>query len=227
MRLLRLKLVTILTAALATLFATACSSDDPGLLPGDDAQQILTNLERVEDLATNGECTAALESIETISAQIAALPDSVDDRLRQNLRRGVTRLSEVTSASCGESEEATEATTDTDPLATETVPEEDETTDFETETTDEDQGGSGPKDRGQNRGRGNERGPAGGRGQTPSGRAGLTPGTGGGGRDDGPGRVETPQQPGPGQGGGQTQPEGDGDSGGISPEESGEGEATP
>lgn len=221
MRQVSLKLIAVIAAALAMLVASGCSADDPGLLPGDDAQQILANLDRVEDLAANGECSAALESIETISTQIAALPDSVSDRLKQNLRRGVRRLSEVTASSCGVPSDTTE-----------TVP---ETTETETETTNEqttESGGTTGETGGGNtgstgpggtpRGNGNSGGRGGGGGSNrPDNRPTPPRGEGGPGNSGGPG-----QQPNPG--GGETAPPGDNsDSGGISPEEQTEGEATP
>lgn len=227
MRPISLRLNAILAAVFAILAFTACSSDDPGLLPGDDAQQILTNLDRVEELAANGDCSAALESIETISGQIAALPDSVNDRLRQNLRRGVARLSEVTAASCGDSDDESETVTETVPVEPDTTPEDEETTAPEDET-EGDQGG-----RSEGRGRGGDRGGRSG------GSGGNEPDSGPGAGRGSPGRSDSrqPVPPRGGDGGGQTQqpspgggettPDDNTDSGGISPNEPAGTEGTP
>lgn len=211
MRRISLKLVAIFAAVFAALSVTACSSDDPGLLPGDDAQQILANLDRVEELAANGECAAALESIETISGQIASLPDSVSDRLQQNLRRGVTRLSEVTANSCGAVPSDPEPTTETTTTEPETTPEEEEQ---DTGPTGE----AGDEQTGPARGRGNDNG-RGGQGGGPGNRPqnGQPP----------PGGNGALEQPSPGDETQDTPPDESTDSGGISPEEQTGPEATP
>lgn len=206
-------LMALLISGLLILGLTACSSDDPGLLPGDDAQQILSNLDRVEALATDGECTLALEAIETISRQIESLPGSVDSKLKQNLRRGVTRLSQVTTESCGVTEEdgpETDTTTETVPEPEDTVPEEVEGD--QTGPTDDQAGGN---NRGGNRGSGGG-GAGDNRGQQP-GRDNRPPNAGGDpGGDPGGGPGGGADQPGTGQ-----PPEPDsGDTGGVSPGES-------
>jgi hypothetical protein len=181
------------------LVLTACSSKDPGLLPGDDAQQILANLKRVEELAANGECDLALEATETISSQIEDLPGSVDSRLKQNLRNGVTRLGQVTAQSCGVTESED---TGADTEMTTTTPETEETpadsggTAGPTGTTGERPGGdtTGGGDSGPNRP------------QQPGGGKGNQGGSGGGGET--PPSNGQPAQPGNGN-----------DTGGISPSE--------
>lgn len=221
MRRVGLKLIAIAALALAAFGMAACSSDEDGLLPGDDAQQILANLERVEELATNGECDAALESIDTISNQIAALPDSVDDRLKRNLRRGVSRLAEVTAQSCGSEtdvDETLDETTTTE--LEETTPTEESTGGTGTsEQTQGDRtgsgGGSGTGDRGNGAG---GVGQNQGTGQNPGGGGkGGAGGGGGGGPGSHPGTGT--EQPAP--------PDNGNDSGGISPEEQGGGEVVP
>lgn len=205
-----LSLCVLIVAAVTSITFSACSSDDAGLLPGDDAQQILTNLERVEDLAANGECDAAIESIATISRQIENLPDSVNSRLRQNLRRGVGRLSTVTAESCGTVDPETEEETVTVPETT------------ETDTTESDEGATGGTEQGNTGPDGAQGNNQGGSGQSPRGPGNNRGGGRGGGADQGPGNRT------PSRGGGETttpessQPPADpggGDSGGISPAE--------
>ena len=208
-----LPLGVLIIAILVGITVSACSSDDPGLLPGDDAQQILANLDRVEELATNGECDAAIESIATISRQVENLPDSVSSRLRQNLRRGVGRLSTVTTESCGTADPATEEETVTVPDTTET----------ETDEGDEGVTGGTGQDTSPDDARGN------GHGNRSNGQGGNRgPGTNQGRGDRGAGPQGPPNRGPQGGGGKPTTPEpstppaatgGDDDSGGISPAE--------
>src|SRR5680860_1562821 len=91
-----------LCGALLALGLAACGgSDDERLLPGENAAEIISNLEQVEELATNGQCASAEDAIEQIDAQVQALPATVSDELRQNLSTGLDRLREVTLDSCG------------------------------------------------------------------------------------------------------------------------------
>lgn len=220
MRLVSPKLVATLALAVASILLVACSSDDPGLLPGDDAQQILSNLDRVEELAANGECALALESIETISQQVDSLPNSVSGRLRQNLRRGVGRLGEVTATSCGE---PTTAETDTTEETT-TIPEDETVIEPEGETNTTDQPRTGPT--GPTGGPGNRSGRGGGAGRGNGNNGQGPPPTRGGNNGNGRGNNGnngSGQQPEP-----TTElPPDDADSGGISPEEPADTEATP
>lgn len=196
----RLFLLLMLVPGLAL---AACSSKDPGLLPGDDAQQILANLKRVEELASNGACDLALEATETISSQIEDLPGSVDSRLKQNLRRGVTRLNQVTAESCGVTEDqdtTTETEMPTTPETEETLPEDGGTV-GPTGTTD---GGNNGGDGSENSGSKQDPQTGGGK-QSPG--SGGGPGGGGGGGDKPSGNGQ-PSQPG-----------NDTDTGGISPGE--------
>ena len=208
MRRILLRLGVLFAAAVVSVSLVACSSDDEGLLPGDDAQQILTNLERVEELAGDGECDAAIESIETISRQVENLPASVSGRLRQNLRRGVSRLSTVTTESCGTGDSDTDEETVTVP----------ETTETEIETT--------PEETTEERDRGTTTPERGGRGQDNRGGGGNGAGGDRGASGQGPGGRDRSDQGGQGRStpppaGEQQQPPSDpgADSGGISPAE--------
>jgi outer membrane biosynthesis protein TonB len=82
-------------AALAVLGMAACGGGGSAdLLPGGTASEISANLEQVRDLATEGDCVGAEAAAESVSTQIEQL-GGVDEKLKQALREGATRLNEV------------------------------------------------------------------------------------------------------------------------------------
>jgi len=82
--------------------ASCGGEEDAQLLPGTDAREITANLDRVEQLANEGECAGAEESAALIGSQVEAL-EGVDEELQRALERGATRLSEVVDT-CEEEE---------------------------------------------------------------------------------------------------------------------------
>lgn len=93
-RLTALGLAFALATAAAVTFASCGGGDDAQLLAGADAREITANLDAVEQLANEGECTSAEESAEQVSAQVEAL-EGVDEELQEALERGAARLNEV------------------------------------------------------------------------------------------------------------------------------------
>lgn len=88
-------------AAMAALGLAACGGGNGAdLLPGGTASEITSNLDRVERLADEGDCSGASEAALAVSDQVEAL-DGVDAKLKQALREGATRLNEVV-ADCEE-----------------------------------------------------------------------------------------------------------------------------
>ena len=87
-------LVSTLAVA-ATLGLTACGSGDGAdLLPGSTASEITANLDRVEQLADEGDCSGAAAAAQSVSAQVDELT-GVDEKLKRALREGAVRLNEV------------------------------------------------------------------------------------------------------------------------------------
>jgi hypothetical protein len=93
-------LVLALGAAVALGLSACGGGDDADLLPGSTASEITSNLDRVEQLASEEECAGAAEAAASVSVQIEEL-DGVDAKLKQALREGATRLNEVV-ADCEE-----------------------------------------------------------------------------------------------------------------------------
>lgn len=104
--------------ATAALSLVSCGgSEDAKLLPGNTAREINENLDRVKQLAAEGECVGASDAAREVSTQVESLGD-VDAKLKQALQQGTARLEEAI-ATCEETttetveslpEETTEAT---------------------------------------------------------------------------------------------------------------------
>jgi outer membrane biosynthesis protein TonB len=96
-------LLALALAAVAALGVSACGSGGKAdLLPGGTATEITANLDQVKALATAGDCVGAEDAAQAVSSQIEEL-GGVDQKLKQALREGATRLNEVV-AGCEEVE---------------------------------------------------------------------------------------------------------------------------
>lgn len=98
-------LALALGAAVAVVLVSCGGGEDAKLLPGNTAQEITENLDRVQQYAEEGECVGAEDAVGEVTTQVEAL-QGVDPKLEEALRRGAARLGEVV-ASC-EEEETTE-----------------------------------------------------------------------------------------------------------------------
>lgn len=144
-----------LCLALAALLGlAACGEEDAQLLRGETAREINANLDTVQQLADEGDCTGAESAVEQVGEQIEEL-EEVDPRLKRALEEGAERLDEVI-ATCEEST--------TESVGPARIPDEEE---------DEEDGDDGERDerqQGQGRGGGGEgRGGAGEDGGAPEG----------------------------------------------------------
>lgn len=102
-------LITLALGATMALGLVACGGEDAELLPGSTASEINANLDLVEQLANDGDCSGAAEAAAAVSSQVEEL-GGVDAELKQALSEGAARLNEVV-AGCeeAETEEAEEA----------------------------------------------------------------------------------------------------------------------
>ena len=125
---LAIPILALALGAAAAVGLVSCGGDEEGLLPGDNAEQIVDNLNSVEQAAANGECDAAADGAEEVRSQIDDLGDEVNTQLKQRLSDGAERLVSVISTSCEEA-----VTTTTEPTTDETTTE--TTTTDETEST--------------------------------------------------------------------------------------------
>ncbi len=115
-------MLALALAGVTALGLVACGGGDGAeLLPGDTAREINSNLDQVEQLASEGDCVGAEDAALEVSTEIGAL-GGVDAKLKRALREGATRLNEVV-AGCEET--TTEETVPTIEEAEE-APEEEE-----------------------------------------------------------------------------------------------------
>lgn len=118
----------ILAFALGAVSAVALVScgggDEADLLPGTTADQIESNLTRVEELADEEDCVGAEEAVAQVTAEVEEL-QGVNLKLKAALQEGAARLSEVVGR-CEEetTEEETEPSLDSDVEADELEDEE-------------------------------------------------------------------------------------------------------
>ena len=110
-------LALALGAAVAVGLVSCGTRDEKGLLPGNNAQQILDNLDQVKADAQSGDCSSASAEVATVQSEIEALPTTVDAQLRARLSDGAQRLADVVN-SPGACETTTEAPL-TEPSSTE------------------------------------------------------------------------------------------------------------
>jgi len=88
-------LFVLVLGAVAALGLAACGEGDRAdLLPGSTATEITSNLDRVEQLANEGDCAGAADAAQAVSAQVEEL-SGVDEKLKRALREGAIRLNEV------------------------------------------------------------------------------------------------------------------------------------
>ena len=96
-------LALALSAAATVVLVSCGGGEDAKLLPGNTAQEITENLDRVQQYAEEGECVGAEDAVGEVTTQVEALR-GVDPKLQEALRSGAARLGEVV-AGCQEAEE--------------------------------------------------------------------------------------------------------------------------
>jgi hypothetical protein len=113
-RLSPLLLAFLLGTAGAAALASCGAGSDADLLPGTTAEQIESNLDRVEELSAEHDCIGAEDAVAEVAAEVEEL-EGVDLKLKAALQEGTGRLSEVVSR-CEEetTSEETEPSFETD-----------------------------------------------------------------------------------------------------------------
>lgn len=118
-RLTRPTLALVLGLA-AVLALASCGGGGGDLLAGETAEEITQNLERVEELADQGDCVGAEEATAEVAEQVDDL--QVDARLQEALEEGVDRL----SAAVGDCQDAEEEEEPEETIETIEEPEDEE-----------------------------------------------------------------------------------------------------
>jgi outer membrane biosynthesis protein TonB len=94
-------LALLLGAAAAVALASCGSGSDAKLLPGSTAGEITTNLDRVKQMVSEGDCVGAEDATQLVAAQIDEL-GNVDKKLKQALREGTSLLESEVASECVE-----------------------------------------------------------------------------------------------------------------------------
>jgi chemotaxis protein histidine kinase CheA len=114
-----LSMLALALGAIAAVALASCGGgEDAKLLPGNTAQEITENLDRVQQYAEEGECVGAEDAVGEVTTQVEAL-QGVDPKLEEVLRRGAARLGEVV-AGCVEETIETVAPAEESPSTEET-----------------------------------------------------------------------------------------------------------
>ena len=130
-------LILVFALGVGAAFALVSCGDDenPELLPGETAEQILDNLDTVAEAVDAGDCSGAEDAVNEIIGDIEDLDRPVSKELRQELKRGAVLLSERIDTDC--TPEETAAPTTTAPIETTTHESTEETTTDKSTTTEE------------------------------------------------------------------------------------------
>jgi hypothetical protein len=110
-------LALALGVAVAVGMVSCGGRDEKGLLPGENAQQIVDNLNQVEQDTANGDCELALQHAKAVQTQIGELGNDVNAQLKQRLADGAAKLEQLIPTDCVEAapppvEPTTSTTTD-------------------------------------------------------------------------------------------------------------------
>ncbi|HYQ78718.1 MAG TPA: hypothetical protein VEP91_06375 [Solirubrobacterales bacterium] len=185
-RLSPLLLALLLGAASAAALAS-CGGSDAELLPGTTADQIESNLDRVEELAGNDDCIGAEDAVAEVTEEVEGL-EGVDLKLKTALQEGTARLSEVVAGCEEESSEETEPSFESDveneEVEDEKKPKKEKPEKEKAEPKEEESEGEGPNLPPQSNGKGEENGKGGGE-ETSEPEAEETPPSGGVGPSEG------------------------------------------
>jgi hypothetical protein len=158
-------LALILAAVLAVSGCGGSSGPDPSISTG-DAQTLLAKIAEIRANVDVGSCVVAGDKTDDLLADIADLPSSVDNDVKEALDNGANNLkillndpskcegrsetttSETTTSTPSTTErtttERTQSTTKTTPTQTETTPTQTQTTPTQPQTTPGASGGIGP-----------------------------------------------------------------------------------
>lgn len=135
----------ILAGALgfAAAFVVACGGGGSGLLSGNQADTLKSQLDQVSSELASGNCSGVSSASDELTNAVANLPNSVNATLRNNLSQGASTVARLARRQChpAETQTHTETTPTTDTATTppatttETTPATTPTTTTQTQTT--------------------------------------------------------------------------------------------
>jgi carbohydrate-binding DOMON domain-containing protein len=115
----------ILPLALAALAApvAGCGQDNSrNLIPAENAETLVASVDRIEAACADSDVSEARAAVDDAKAQIAELPQRVDDRLEANMSEWLNRIERRLERDCEAEETPTPTPTETaTPTPTETA----------------------------------------------------------------------------------------------------------
>jgi hypothetical protein len=90
---------------------TGCGSDDPGLIPQAEADQLTELVAAAGAASEAGECDTARRRVREAEQQLAGLPRRTDQQLKRNLRAWLDHLDEAIAEECSAEAGAEETAT--------------------------------------------------------------------------------------------------------------------
>jgi outer membrane biosynthesis protein TonB len=76
----------LLAAAVGALLLAGCGSENPELIPAQDADQLSALVSEARDASAAGECDRARRAVGEAERQLSGLPRKTDKRLKANLK---------------------------------------------------------------------------------------------------------------------------------------------
>jgi hypothetical protein len=111
-------LAFVLGAGAAVL--TACGSENPAMLPQQNANRLKSDLDEVVNAVDASDCARSERALTQLDADYASLPEGTSERLKDRLKEAIDRLGEQADRECRETETETTTTETTETETTET-----------------------------------------------------------------------------------------------------------
>lgn len=130
-------LALLCALALAALAVSGCGGDRSNLIPGQRAQELVSQLDALQQQIDAGQCDGVSARVDTFHDDATSLTKPVDSRLRKRIKEGVTSLRAHALETCQAAarKNAEQTQTDTTPTTTPTDTTTTETTTTKTDTT--------------------------------------------------------------------------------------------
>jgi hypothetical protein len=129
-----LKLTLAAVLGLATALLVACGGGGRGLISSADAGPLKSDFDNVANAVSSGDCAATRSALSQARHDLAALPQTVDSRLRAKLGEGLRNLARNALVDCAKNQTQTTTTQTTQTTQTTAPPTTTQTTPPTTQT---------------------------------------------------------------------------------------------
>ena len=111
----------LLAAALGALALAGCGSDNPKLIPQNDADQLSALVRDAADASAAGDCVRARSAVREAELRLSGLPRKTDKRLKANLKDWLDYLDGRIADECRTKAEESPTPAPTEPAETATA----------------------------------------------------------------------------------------------------------